>query len=187
MLPEPATSPRPFSPPEFVGDTDVLSIPELIGFFQLQAKTGVLTIESETEEFILEYLRGELIHACSTSAPIGERLGEILVRLGHITERQLDLLLVGKSDAEKLGQLMRRGEVISEEILSHALQIQVQNIFHRMCEMTGCRFSFREGLEGEPRARVRYNITRLLLQSARQKDEDSIREAQQGGDSKLAS
>lgn len=188
MLPEPDTSPKPFSAPEFVGSTDVLSIPELIGFFQLQAKTGVLLIESDTEEFTLEYLRGELIHAASSNAPTGERLGEILVDLGHLTARQLDVLLIGKSDAERLGELLRRGDVISEEALSEALQRQVQSIFHRLSDMTGCRFSFREGLEGEPRARVRYNITRLLLQSARKKDEDERAGAEESeGEERLAS
>ncbi len=163
--------PQPLGPPEFTGNTDVLSIPELIGFFQLQAKTGVLLIAGQEEDYTLEYQRGELIHAASSASPEGERLGEILVRLGHMNETQLAELLVCLNSMERTGETLRRGEVITEEAISDALQHQVQGIFHRLCTLTGCRFSFREGLAGEPNARARYNVTRLLLETARVKDE----------------
>jgi hypothetical protein len=163
--------PQPLGPPEFTGNTDVLSIPELIGFFQLQAKTGVLLIAGQVEDFTLVYQRGELIHAASSASPEGERLGEILVRLGYMNETQLAELLVCLNSMERTGETLRRGEVISEEAISDALQHQVQGIFHRLCTLTGCRFSFREGLAGEPNARARYNVTRLLLETARVKDE----------------
>lgn len=171
LIPEEETPPKPFASPEFIGNTDTLSVPELIGFFQLQGKTGVLTIDARQEQFKLEYLRGELIHAASSSSPDGHRLGEVLVRLGHITEAKLSGLLEGKSDAERLGDALLRGDVVSDEALAQALEYQVQNIFHRLFDLGGCRFTFREGLEGEPRARVRYNVTRLLLETARHRDE----------------
>ncbi|QDV06778.1 hypothetical protein Poly30_22930 [Planctomycetes bacterium Poly30] len=171
ILPDLETAPKPFAAPEFIGNTDALSIPELIGFFQLQGKTGVLTIDARHEQFTLEYLRGELIHAGSSSSPDGHRLGEVLVKLGHLTESKLERLLAGKSDAERLGDALRRGEVVGEDALAQALQYQIQNIFYRLFDLGGCRFTFREGLEGEPRARVRYNVTRLLLETARHRDE----------------
>ncbi len=171
MLPDEQLQPKPFATPEFMGNTDALSVPELVGFFQLQGKTGVLTIDARQEQFKLEYLRGELIHAGSSSSPNGERLGEILIQLGHLTEGKLGGLLQGKSQAERLGEALRRGEIISEEALAQGLEVQIQRIFHRLFNLGGCRFTFREGLEGEPRARVRYNVTRLLLETARHHDE----------------
>lgn len=171
ILPDAESTPKPFAAPEFMGNTDALSVPELVGFFQLQGKTGVLAIDARHEQFSLEYLRGELIHACSSSSPDGHRLGEVLVQFGHLTESKLERLLAGKSSAERLGDALRRGEVVAEEALAEALQYQVQNIFYRLFDLKGCRFTFREGLEGEPRARVRYNVTRLLLETARHKDE----------------
>ena len=171
ILPDAESTPKPFAAPEFMGNTDALSVPELVGFFQLQGKTGVLTIDARQEQFSLEYLRGELIHACSSRSPDGHRLGEVLVQFGHLTESKLERLLAGKSSAERLGDALRRGEVVAEEALAEALQYQVQNIFYRLFDLKGCRFTFREGLEGEPRARVCYNVTRLLLETARHKDE----------------
>jgi hypothetical protein len=171
FLSEEEPAPKPLAAPEFIGNTDALSVPELIGFFQLQGKTGVLTVDARHEQFSLEYLRGELIHAGSTSSPDGQRLGEVLVKLGHLTQAKLERLLAGKSAAERLGDALRRGEVVPEEALAEALQYQIQNIFYRLFDLGGCRFTFREGLEGEPKARVRYNVTRLLLETARHRDE----------------
>ena len=172
-------------PPEFAGSTDALSIPELIGFFQLQAKTGVLTIKGTREEFTLEYQRGELVHVASSASPHGERLGETLVRLGYVTKDQLEELLEQSKGPERLGEALRRGDVISDEAVSEALQSQVQSIFHRLCSMSGCSFTFREGLQGEPQARARYNVTRLLLESARRKDESRL--SSDGSDERIAS
>ncbi len=171
FLTEEEPAPKPLAAPEFIGNTDALSVPELIGFFQLQGKTGVLTVDARQEQFTLEYLRGELIHAGSSSSPDGQRLGEVLVKLGHLTQSKLERLLAGKSDAERLGDALRRGEVVAEEALAEALQYQIQNIFYRLFDLGGCRFTFREGLDGEPKARVRYNVTRLLLETARHRDE----------------
>ena len=170
---EPDAPIAPIAPsaPEFFGNTDALSIPELIGFFQLQGKTGVLTVDAKKEQFTLEYLNGELIHAGSSSAPDGYRLGEVLVKLGHITQSKLDRLIAGKSSAERIGDALRRGDVVSDQALAEALQYQIQNIFYRLFDLGGCRFSFREGLDGEPSARIRYNVTRLLLETARHRDE----------------
>ena len=173
------------APPEFVGNTDALSIPELIGFFQLQAKTGVLTIKGSREEFTLEYQRGELMHVASSASPHGERLGETLVRLGYVTNEQLEELLAKNTGPERLGEALRRGDVISDEAVSEALQSQVQSIFHRLCGMSGCSFAFREGLQGEPQARARYNVTRLLLESARRRDESLL--GSDGSDERIAS
>lgn len=171
--PDSAAAPD-LDPPQFTGNTDALSVPELVGFFQAQEKTGVLSIDGPDEQFTLEYRKGELIHAGSSCSPPGERLGEILVHLGHMTAEELQSLLADKSGAERLGDVLRRGETIPEEALAEALQVQVQRIFHRLFDVRGCQFAFREGLRGEPSERVRYNITRLLLETARHRDEQRM-------------
>ena len=158
--------------PEFVGRTDVLSIPDLVGFFQLQAKTGVLKIEGAEETFRLEFYEGSLIHAASTDSPPGERLGEILERRGSITRSRLQSLLEQLGDKEKLGDALLRAEDVSSDDLAAALQEQVLGIFVRLAHLPGCHFTFREGgVDADVADHVRYNVTGLLLDSARQIDE----------------
>ena len=158
--------------PEFVGRTDVLSIPDLVGFFQLQAKTGVLTIEGRDETFRLEFNEGALIHAASSDSPPGERLGEILQRRGTITRPRLHALLQQLGQDEKLGDALLRAEDVSSDDLAAALQEQVLGIFVRLAQLPGCHFTFREGgVDPDVGDHVRYNVTGLLLDSARQIDE----------------
>ena len=66
-----------------------------------------------------------------------------------------------------------RGELVPQAELTAALDEQVQHIFHRVFSLPKGRFEFHDGLEGEPSDRVRYNVTRLLLESARHCDEQT--------------
>ncbi len=167
-----AVCPAPQAPPHFSGNTDVLSIPDLVGFFQVQAKTGVLDIEHSSESFRLEFENGALMHAASSNSPQGERLGEILVRRGALTEAQLQAFLGNLARGERLGNALLRADGISEAELTKAIEEQVLGIFVRLARLPGCRFEFREcKLDENPAGRVRHNITRLLLDSARYLDE----------------
>ncbi|MEZ6016958.1 MAG: DUF4388 domain-containing protein [Planctomycetota bacterium] len=167
-----AACPAPQAPPHFTGTTDVLSIPDLIGFFQVQSKTGVLEIEHKSENFRLEFEKGSLLHAASSKSPRGERLGEILVRRGAITEAHLAAFLSNLQRGERLGSALLRLEGISEADLAAAIEAQVLGIFVRLAKLPGCTFTFREGaVDGALAGRVRHNVTRLLLDSARQLDE----------------
>lgn len=167
-----AVCPAPQAPPHFSGSTDVLSIPDLIGFFQVQAKSGVLEIEHPSENFRLEFEGGALLHAASTNSPKGERLGEILVRRGAITEAQLASFLANLTRGERLGTALLRLDGVTEAELMKAIEEQVLGIFVRLAKLPGCRFTFREGKVAQDLSgRVRHNVTRLLLDSARRLDE----------------
>lgn len=174
--PEPEARPADFS-----GHTDAVSVPELIGFFQLQAKSGVLRIEAERETFSLTYIGGDLCRVTSSNSPVGERLGELLVLLGHLTEERLQELMSTKASGMKIGELLRRDGGLPAEAISAALQLQVQGIFGRICEVTGSRFTFHAGAGSDTATKRRYNVTHLLLETARRKDED-IHEQRQGLD-----
>lgn len=172
QVPIGAACPAPQAPPQFSGSTDVLSVPDLVGFFQVQAKTGVLEIEHASESFSLEFEHGALMHAASSHSPPGERLGEILVRRGAITAPRLAAFLAHLSRDERLGNALLRMEGVSEADLAGAVEEQVLGIFVRLARLPGCRFAFREcDVEADSAGRIRHNVTRLLLDSARYLDE----------------
>lgn len=169
-----AAGPIPEAPPHFSGHTDVLSIPDLVGFFQAQSKTGVLEIEHASEAFRLEFEHGALLHAASSKSPAGERLGEILVRHGALTEARLAEFLSQLSRGERLGSALLRLEGVSQVDLTSAIEEQVLGIFVRLAKLPGCRFTFRETkLEPNLSGRLRHNVTRLLLDSARFLDDEA--------------
>jgi hypothetical protein len=174
--PEPEAGPADFS-----GHTDAVSVPELIGFFQLQAKSGVLRIEAPREAFSLTYINGDLCRVTSSNSPVGERLGELLVCLGHLTDERLQELMATNEPGMKIGELLQRDGGLPAEAISTALQLQVQGIFGRLCELEGARFTFHAGAGSDTATKRRYNVTHLLLETARRKDED-LHEQRQGLD-----
>lgn len=158
-------------PADVSGHTEAVSVPELIGFFQLQAKSGVLRIEAPREAFSLTYVNGDLCRATSSNSPVGQRLGELLVDLGHLTDERLQELMATKEPGMKIGALLQRDGGLSPEAISAALQLQVQGIFERLCELEGARFTFHAGAGSDTATKRRYNVTHLLLETARRKDE----------------
>lgn len=165
--------PRRTREAEMQGTTDFISVPDLVSLLQSQWKSGTLHVVSPNEHFELQFQSGGLLHASSSASPDGQRLGDILVRRGAIAREELDELLAGKKAADRMGDLLTRGELVPPAELTAALDEQVQHIFHRVFSLPKSRFEFHEGLEGEPSDRVRYNVTRLLLESARHCDEQS--------------
>lgn len=174
--PEPQAGPADFS-----GHTDAVSVPELIGFFQLQAKSGVLRIEASHEAFSLTYIDGDLCRVTSSNSPVGERLGELLVQLGHLTDERLQELMAADEPGMKIGELLRRDGGLPAEAISAALELQIQGIFARLCEVGGARFTFHAGAGSDTATKRRYNVTHLLLETARRKDED-LHEQREGLD-----
>lgn len=174
--PEPQAGPADFS-----GHTDAVSVPELIGFFQLQAKSGVLRIEASHEAFSLTYIDGDLCRVTSSNSPVGERLGELLVQLGHLTDERLQELMAADEPGMKIGELLRRDGGLPAEAISAALELQIQGIFARLCDVSGARFTFHAGAGSDTATKRRYNVTHLLLETARRKDED-LHEQREGLD-----
>ncbi len=167
-----APSDAPAGAPDFSGHTDAVSVPELIGFFQMQSKTGVLRIKAARETFSLTYIGGELCRVTSSSSPAGQRLGELLISLGFLTEERLQELLENSPSGLKIGEALRRNGELLPESISAALKLQVQGIFERLCDVTGASFTFHAGTGTDTATKRRYNVTHLLLETARRKDED---------------
>jgi hypothetical protein len=157
------------------GDTRTIAIADLIGWLGVQEKTGVLTIRTDGENFTLMFKQGSLIHAASDNPPRGARLGEVMVGLGLITQHQLDQFLGRYAESsERVGEAMEREELVTKDQLRRALEAQVQRLFLRMFEDSKASFSFAEGGFPEADHRIRMNVTHLVLESARQRDEANV-------------
>lgn len=156
----------------FRGDSFAISVPDLLGFLQVQRKSGVLRVQADGEEIYMEFDKGDLVHAYSTSAPPEMRLGEVLVAQGAVTRERLDSFLFCYSASRgMLGKALMEGEIVTQEQLQKALDHQIQGVFHRLFAAETCTYLFRECQpDTTPNARRR-NVTQLLLESARQIDE----------------
>tara|TARA_R110002126_G_scaffold82806_5_gene202616 strand:- start:5899 stop:6795 length:897 start_codon:yes stop_codon:yes gene_type:complete len=156
----------------FEGDTGAVSIPDLLGFLQVQGKTGILIVQADDENITIEIEGGRLVHAFSTNTPDETKLGEILVRQGAITRDRLASVFqcMGRSRS-LLGEALISGNVVNELALTRALNEQVQSLFHRLMALRHATFHFSQGLGRQSDGRRGMNLTQLLLESARHIDE----------------
>lgn len=161
-----------FAPQGLQGNSWTISLPELLGFLSSAGKTGMMWIDTPSENFLIGLENGDLVHATSSCTPEGLRPGEVLVGLGFLTRRQLERFLERQVDDSWLsGSSLLETGMISEEELHAALVYQVQQLFHRIIDNRRALFRFRDGLEVQQSNQVRLNVTKLLLESARVQDE----------------
>ncbi len=154
------------------GNTWTVPIPDLLGFLATGRKSGVLWVHDAGETYILQLNEGTLVHATSDGNPAGMRLGEVLVRLGKITDEGLTEFIgsLGE-DAGFLGnELVEHGR-IQESDLSDALGYQIQEMFRRLLASDRSLFRFQQGICLIGREDVQLNVQSLLLEVMRQTDE----------------
>ncbi len=175
-----------FQPPSFDvsqvglhGNTSTIPITELLSFLAYGSKTGVLWVDSPEENFLVGLVDGQLRHANSDQTPPGLRLGEVLVHLGFLTERQLGRHLGRNSQVESVtGEALLESGIISDEELGAALSYQTRCLFQRLISTTNAVFRFGEGMEVALAYQVTLDINQLLLDHARVQDEAAYAQAQ---------
>ncbi|HED65629.1 MAG TPA: DUF4388 domain-containing protein [Planctomycetes bacterium] len=161
--------------PDFQGNSWTISIPDLVGFLSCGRKTGVLWVDSEAENFVIELREGGLVRATSNRTPETLRLGELLVQLGALDKGEIEQVV---QDARQAGMslggyLIRSGRAKEEEIEA-ALLVQVQSLFQRLMSTENAVYRFREGVDLADAQSLDLNVTQLLLEGARLHDEGSL-------------
>ena len=155
------------------GTTDVVSVPDLVSLLSSLAKTGTLTIQAGESMFVLEFLEGSIVHTVTNRPNPELRLGTILVAQNKLTEEQLQQSLAAIAGSHALlgAQLVSSATVTASD-LRGALELQVRKVFEDVFALKGARFTFVEGSISNIDQRVSMNTTHLLLEAARQRDED---------------
>jgi len=119
-----------------IKDFGLADILQLIG---LQRKTGLLTLEHDTDTVSVKFLEGSVVGADTSTRNLEDLLGSVLVRTGRITQAQLEeTLRIQKSTMQRLGYILVKQNFISSTDLEEALRIQVTQIVYRL-------FRWREG------------------------------------------
>jgi len=156
----------------FAGDNWSIPLGDLLSMLSMQQKSGLLQVKMPSEEVVIEVLKGKLVSARSSNTPKGLRLGEVLVAQGAIEAERLDSFLTCMTSRERLGQALMSGELVSQSQLVKAAEHQIMQLFHRLLAAESAQYSFREGAVSSSNL-GEFNITSLLLETARQIDERS--------------
>jgi hypothetical protein len=119
-----------------IKDFGLADILQLIG---LQRKTGLLTLEHDTDTVTVKFLEGAVVGADTSTRNLEDLLGSVLVRTGRITQAQLrETLQIQKTTMQRLGYILVKQNFISSTDLEAALRVQVSQIVYRL-------FRWREG------------------------------------------
>ncbi|MDQ6800757.1 MAG: DUF4388 domain-containing protein [Acidobacteriota bacterium] len=111
-------------------DFSLADIFQLIG---LQRKTGVLTLTGKDDNVTVTFLDGKVVGADSGSHRLETRLGHVLMKSGMLTQDQLGRALeIQKETLQRLGFILTHYQIISNESLKQALQLQILQIVYRL-------------------------------------------------------
>lgn len=156
------------------GNLRVFSLTEIIQMLGMQRKTGLLTVEGPKDTITLGFVTGRVVSVESSSNPIENRLGALLVKAGRLSADDLSLALERqRKGSERLGKLLLKDETVRPEDLREAFRIQVQGIlFNAFGWMDGrFRFAPQPNVDHDPDLFPPLPAESILLEAARTFDE----------------
>ena len=121
------------------------SVTDIFQGLGLQRKTGVLTVEGREDTITVSFLGGQILSAESTARTLEERVGNLLLRAGKLTQEDLSRALEAQKETkQRLGVVLVRERLVSPEDLGEALRLQISRLILGAFPWTEGRFRFSE-------------------------------------------
>jgi tetratricopeptide (TPR) repeat protein len=151
-----------------------LSIQDVLQLLELAHKTGVLTVRSDrlNDEAIVHFSKGEVVFAVRRRST--RRLGQLLIRAGKLTQRELDRALdLQRADpTQRLAEILLEMGSISEEELERQLRFQMEETIFELMAWDEGYFKFEERAEiSQQRLLAKVRVEGLLMEGVRRIDE----------------
>jgi hypothetical protein len=151
-----------------------LSIQDVLQLLELARKTGVLTVRSDrlNDEAIVHFSKGEIVFAVRRRST--RRLGQLLIRAGRLTQRELDraLELQRADPTRRLAEILLEMGSIGEQALEQQLRFQMEESTFELMSWNDGYFRFEERTEiSRQRLLARVRVESLLMEGARRIDE----------------
>jgi hypothetical protein len=158
------------------GPLKELGLHDVFQLLDLSRKTGVMRVTSHlrNNEGMVAFDGGSIVWAEIRTNPM--RIGELLVRLGKISEADLSravAMMEKERGQRRLGQILVGIGALTERELKRQLEHQVTEVVFELLSWQEGFFSFNEGaLTGVPQdGQVRIRTESLLMEGARRIDE----------------
>jgi hypothetical protein len=152
-------------------DFSLADIFQLIG---LQRKTGVLTLRGKDDTVTVTFLDGKVVGADSLNRRLENRLGNVLIKNGTLTQDQLNRALeIQRETLQRLGFILTHYGIISAESLKQAIQLQILQIVYRLFRWKDgdYHFSQEQTIEYDRDNVVPLTAESILMEGARMIDE----------------
>ena len=152
-------------------DFSLADIFQLIG---LQRKTGVLTLRAPEDVVTVSFLDGKVVGADSLNKRLEDRLGQVLLKTGAVTQEELDAALrLQMETLERMGHILLRSAIISREELRRALEQQVLQIIYRVFRWNDGDYHFSQetSIDYDAELITPMGAESILMEGARMLDE----------------
>ncbi len=122
------------------------SIDDLFFLVEINKLSGRLTVRSESQEMTVLFSNGRLIHIQSKDTPLANRLGNMLLKGGFITEGQLKVALERNNrTGQPLGYILINSGYITPEKLRGPLKLQMEEHLQKLFSWKQGTFVFQLG------------------------------------------
>jgi tetratricopeptide (TPR) repeat protein len=157
------------------GNLAHVGLADICQLLAMGRKTGCLTVSNRPSYGNVYFAKGRVIYASVLNRP--DRLGDLLVKNGVITEEQLTqgIDAQGKDPGRRLGEILMGQGSLVEEDLNRFVTLQIEEAVYHLFGWSEGTFRF-EPDEAPPEEvmLVSINAEGLLLEGARRVDEWSL-------------
>ncbi len=152
------------------GNLQSVGVLELFSMLNQWRKTGILSIITETAERGFLFCEGNLI--CATASDAKRRIGSFLVRLGFISEDEINMFTVGSQYVPgHFGQqLLETGKITSKQLRT-AVKAQIFSILNEVLGWESASFFFDDSVTVQTPKRGLVATPSFILEVAKRTDD----------------
>ena len=157
------------------GSLKEASLPDMLQLLSMGKKTGCLSVTHRQSFGYIYFERGRICYASIVNRR--DRLGDVLVKSGIITQAQLDAAIAvqDRRRDKRLGELLVEGGALTIEALHRAIEVQIQEAVYFLFTWNQGTFNFEADVVPDQHDHVvSINPESLLLEGARRVDEWSL-------------
>jgi hypothetical protein len=156
------------------GTLDVFRLPEILQVISHQRKTGILTVQGESDIVAVSFLDGAVVAADALNQTVEEKLGEVLAREGIAGRDRFAEVAAAAQQGEGrlLDLLVERGVVARAELMA-AMRTQTYDLLFELLRWERGEFKFYSGDEVAYEEGFRpIPIEELLLRAIAEEEDD---------------
>ena len=127
------------------GNIRTVPLPAVLQVMQLLGVSGMLFVRSNAIEKCIHFKNGQIVFATSTDAR--DRLGEVLVKAGFLSQPHLEqglVLFKKQAGFKKIGAILVENKFVSPKDLYAGLKMQVKDIIYSLFLWSDAEFRFEE-------------------------------------------
>ncbi len=162
--------PRDRGPPVMAikGSLKEASLPDVLQLLAMGQKTGCLSVADRNNFGYIYFDRGRISYASIVNRR--DRLGDLLVKHGVVTQLELDVAIEAQSKAhrgKRLGEILIEQQILTREELHRYIRVQIEEAVYYLFTWTQGTFSFEADMRPEEQRFPRVDQSRVAAAGRR--------------------